>query len=113
MISNANRSHCGHFVNVLVVLCLACLTLNHPSLAPRRPLVPSAVVNGSAAAAPASFSTPHPHPLVPPPLPTAAAVNPPAPSSAALAPALPARDTNPWAKTSAGVPTPAMAGKRH
>ncbi|XP_019727882.1 protein numb homolog isoform X2 [Hippocampus comes] len=74
---------------------------------PQSPVVP---VNGSAAAAPASFSTPHPHPLVPPPLPTAAGVNPPAPSSAALAPALPARDTNPWAKTSAGVPTSAMAG---
>ncbi|XP_037097122.1 protein numb homolog isoform X1 [Syngnathus acus] len=73
------------------------------------PQSPAAPVNGSAAIA--SFSAhPHSHPLPPPTLPTAAAVNPPAPSSAALAPALPARDTNPWAKTPAGVPAPSTAG---
>ncbi|XP_077416154.1 protein numb homolog isoform X2 [Vanacampus margaritifer] len=77
------------------------------------PQSPVAPVNGSAAAATASFSAPHHHHhhhLPHAPLPTAAAVNPPAPSSAALAPALPARDTNPWAKTPTGVPAPAAAG---
>ncbi|XP_061650556.1 protein numb homolog isoform X1 [Phyllopteryx taeniolatus] len=72
------------------------------------PQSPGAPVNSCAATATASLSTPHP--LPPPPPPTAAAVNPPAPSSAALAPALPARDTNPWAKTPAGVPAPAPPG---
>ncbi|XP_061551606.1 protein numb homolog isoform X2 [Phycodurus eques] len=77
---------------------------------PQSPGAP-AVVNSCAATATASLSAPHP--LPPPPPPTAAAaaaVNPPAPSSAALAPALPARDTNPWAKTPAGVPAPAPPG---
>ncbi|XP_077394842.1 protein numb homolog isoform X2 [Festucalex cinctus] len=75
---------------------------------PQSPVVP---VNGSSAAATTSFSAHHPHHLPHPPLPTAAAaVNPPATSSASLAPALPARDTNPWAKTPAGVPAPAAAG---
>ncbi|XP_057714697.1 protein numb homolog isoform X1 [Corythoichthys intestinalis] len=71
------------------------------------PQSPVAPVNGSAATATASFSASHPHSLPPPHLPTAAAVNPPAPSSTSLAPALPARDTNPWAKPSVGVPSPA------
>lgn len=52
----------------------------------------SAVVNGTAPA----FSVP-----------AAATANP-----TVLPPALPARDTNPWAKTPAGAPTSAQPGKQ-
>lgn len=57
----------------------------------------SAVVNGTAPA----FSVAA----------AAATANPPVQSSV-LPPALPARDTNPWAKTPAGVPIPTQPGKQ-
>nr|XP_057934461.1 protein numb homolog isoform X1 [Doryrhamphus excisus] len=63
------------------------------------PQSPVAPVNGSAAAAAtavAVFSSPPAH-------------NPPAQTSA-FAPALPARETNPWAKTHAGAPAPTGPG---
>ncbi|XP_077587798.1 protein numb homolog isoform X2 [Stigmatopora nigra] len=71
------------------------------------PPSPLAPVNGSAPSIPfpATHLHPHPHSVPPPPHhPNIAAMNPTAPTSTTPAPALPARDTNPWAKAPVGLP---------
>ncbi|XP_077476918.1 protein numb homolog isoform X1 [Stigmatopora argus] len=72
------------------------------------PPSPLAPVNGSTSGVsfPATHLHPHPHSVPPPHLPNAAAMHPAAPTSTTPAPALPARDTNPWAKAPVGLPGP-------